>query len=57
MKNYSLCKVPKDVVMEVATRFKSFRKAHKLSQLELATKSGVSLGSLKRFENTGQIAF
>ncbi|MCB9326166.1 MAG: helix-turn-helix transcriptional regulator [Lewinellaceae bacterium] len=29
----------------------------KLSQLQLAEKSGVSLGSIKRFEQTGKISF
>ncbi|MEL6865377.1 MAG: helix-turn-helix transcriptional regulator [Bacteroidota bacterium] len=33
------------------------RKRHKLSQAELAERSGVSLGSIKRFEQTGKIAF
>ena len=32
------------------------RKRKKLSQKELAAKSGVSLGSLKRFEQSGEIS-
>ncbi|MDF1576657.1 MAG: helix-turn-helix transcriptional regulator [Bacteroidales bacterium] len=32
------------------------RKKLRLSQKEMAERSGVSLGSLKRFENTGKIA-
>ena len=32
------------------------RKRRKISQKELAAKSGVSLGSLKRFEQTGEIS-
>ena len=32
------------------------RKRKKLSQRELAAKSGVSLGSLKRFEQSGEIS-
>jgi transcriptional regulator with XRE-family HTH domain len=32
------------------------RKEAKLSQLELAQKAGVSFGSLKRFENQGEIS-
>lgn len=42
---------------EVAAREKTIRKNRKLSQAELAKRSGVSLGSLKRFESTGQISF
>lgn len=41
---------------ELARREKSLRKLRGLSQLELARLSGVSLGSLKRFEHTGQIS-
>ncbi|WP_423128693.1 helix-turn-helix domain-containing protein [Gaoshiqia sp. Z1-71] len=32
------------------------RKKLRLSQKEMAERSGVSLGSLKRFENTGKIS-
>jgi transcriptional regulator with XRE-family HTH domain len=42
---------------EITLRFKSKRKALKLTQKELSKKSGVSLGSIKRFEQSGQIAF
>ena len=33
------------------------RKRRKISQKELAARSGVSLGSLKRFEQSGEISF
>jgi transcriptional regulator with XRE-family HTH domain len=56
MKNYSINKTPSQVQLELAERFKKLRKDKKLSQFELADKSGVSLGSLKRFEYTGQIS-
>ncbi len=56
MKNYSINKTPSQVQLELAERFKKLRKDKKLSQFELAYKSGVSLGSLKRFEYTGQIS-
>ena len=56
MKNYSINKTPSQVQLELAVRFKKLRKYKKLSQSELADKSGVSLGSLKRFEHTGQIS-
>lgn len=56
MKNYSINKTPSQVQLELAERFKKLRKYKKLSQSELSDKSGVSLGSIKRFEYTGQIS-
>ena len=56
MKNYSINNTPTQVQLELAERFKKLRKDKKLSQSELADKSGVSLGSIKRFEYTGQIS-
>lgn len=41
----------------VALNVKRQRKQRKLSQMDLAERSGVTLGSLKRFERTGQISF
>jgi len=52
-----LLKSPTDVVSEVRDRFKDRRLAKNLSQSGLAKRSGVTLGSLKRFEQTGLIAF
>ncbi len=40
----------------LAGRLKNIRKRRGLSQLQLSGKSGVSYGSLKRFETTGQIS-
>jgi len=48
---------PKDHCMQVAQRLKLRRKELGFSQQQLATKSGVSLGSLRRFEQTGEISF
>ncbi|MFN3639548.1 MAG: helix-turn-helix domain-containing protein [Flavobacterium sp.] len=56
MKNFSIDKTPLEVQMELGKRFKTFRKQNKYSQAQLAQLSGVSLGSLKRFENKGQIS-
>ena len=42
--------------MEIADRIVWLRKRKKRSQMELAVRSGVSLGSLKRFEQTGEIS-
>lgn len=49
-------KNPHDVLEELALRHKTIRKQAKLTQAQLAKRSGVSLGSLKRFELTGQIS-
>jgi len=38
------------------SKFRQRRKALGYTQLELSSRSGVSLGSLKRFENSGQIS-
>ncbi|MFA9187023.1 helix-turn-helix domain-containing protein [Flavobacterium magnesitis] len=56
MKNYSINKTPLQVQIELAERLRKIRKDKKISQSELAAKSGVSLGSIKRFEHTGEIA-
>ena len=53
---YSLETTPLEVCKELAQRHKELRKKLKLSQAEMAERSGVSLGSLKRFENTGKIS-
>ena len=42
--------------MKLAERVGRIRKRRKLSQRELSEKSGVSLGSVKRFETSGQIS-
>ena len=57
MSKYSINKVPTDILKETALKLKQLRKQKKWSQAELANKSGVSLGSLKRFESIGQISF
>lgn len=52
-----LLKAPADTLLDVRDRFKQRRLAMNLSQSGLAQRSGVALGSLKRFEQTGLIAF
>lgn len=49
-------KTPYDVFRELAERAREKRKYMKLTQMQLADKSGVSLSSLKRFEKTGEIS-
>ncbi|MCB4763273.1 MAG: helix-turn-helix domain-containing protein [Sulfurovum sp.] len=51
-----LPKTPSDIQNKLKEKFRSRRKVLKLTQQELATRSGVSFGSLKRFESSGKIA-
>jgi len=51
-----LPKAPNDIMQELLAKFKERRKSLGYTQTELATRSGVSLGSLKRFEGSGQIS-
>ncbi len=46
----------KEINNEIASNVQKLRKRKKISQKELAEKSGVSLGSIKRFEQTGEIS-
>ena len=49
-------KTPLEIGILIAQRIRSIRKRQKLSQERLSEKSGVSLGSLKRFERSGEIS-
>ena len=40
----------------IAVHVRTVRKRRKISQVRLSEKSGVSLGSVKRFESTGEIS-
>jgi transcriptional regulator with XRE-family HTH domain len=53
---YSVLKQPADVMRELAEKSAALRKQKGYSQTELARRSGVSLGSLRRFEQTGHIS-
>jgi transcriptional regulator with XRE-family HTH domain len=53
---YGLNKKPADWMLEMAKRHKMLRKQAGFTQSELSRRSGVSLGSLKRFETSGQIS-
>lgn len=55
MARFGLEKNPSDILEELA-KHKTLRKQLGLSQVELARRSGVSLGSIKRFELIGQIS-
>jgi transcriptional regulator with XRE-family HTH domain len=47
---------PKDVRLNIAARARAQRLALNISQKELAERSGVSLGSVKRFETGGLVS-
>ena len=48
---------PHEIAKDIAKQEKNKRKKRKLTQAELSARSGVSLASLKRFEQTGEISF
>ncbi len=50
-------KFPNEIAKDVALQEKATRKKKKLTQAELSARAGVSLASLKRFEQTGEISF
>ena len=49
-------KTPNEIAKSLADKIKEHRKKLKISQEVLAQKSGVSLGSIKRFETKYEIA-
>lgn len=52
--NYML--TPDEILLGIARNEKSRRKERKMTQERLAELSGVSLGSIRRFEQTGDIS-
>jgi transcriptional regulator with XRE-family HTH domain len=56
MLKFGINKNPTDILLDLPVKHKTLRKQMGLTQAELAKRSGVSLGSIKRFELTGQIA-
>lgn len=52
-----LWETPEEINLAVANRVRKIRKRKGISQERLAEISGVSFGSIKRFESTGQISF
>ena len=55
MQDY-LWETPSEINMNLAKRVKSIRKRKKITQKELADRSNVSYGALKKFEQTGEIS-
>ena len=48
---------PKSIMQNLKDKFKQKRLSLNLTQEGLSNKSGVSLGSIKRFETSGEISF
>ena len=46
----------KEINNDIAQKIVRLRKRKKITQKQLAARSGVSLGSLKRFEQSGEIS-
>ncbi len=51
-----LPKEPHHLIEELRTKFRERRRTLRYTQKELSLRSGVSLGSLKRFEHSGDIS-
>lgn len=49
-------KTPREIIKELVQKIQKRRKKLKISQADLAKRSGVSLGSIKRFETKYQIS-
>lgn len=56
MINIHQFQLPNEVLQSIAKRESRIRKQKKLSQRQLANMSRVSLGSIRRFEQTGKIS-
>lgn len=56
MKEALVWETEEEMDQALAKRVRTLRKRKKISQKQLSEMSGVSLGSLKRFEHTGQIS-
>lgn len=57
MGEYSINKLPYDILKSTAKNVSELRKENNWTQKDLAEKSGVSYGSIKRFERIGKISF
>lgn len=55
--NKYIWETPEEIALSVADNTKRLRKRLKISRQELSDISGVSYGSIKRFEETGNISF
>ena len=51
-----ILKSPQEIMADIAKRAKELRLSQNLTQEGLSLRSGVSLGTLKRFEKSGEIS-
>ncbi len=56
MSKYSTIALPAEVLKNITLKHRQLRKELNLTQAEIADRSGVSLGSVKRFERLGKIS-
>lgn len=56
MNNFDFLRSPGDMNKDIASRMSRRRKEKKITQVQLSKYSNVSLGSIKRFERTGEIS-
>lgn len=54
---FTQLKYPEEIAKDIALAEKKKRKKRKLTQAELSARAGISVGSLRRFEQTGEISF
>lgn len=54
--NKLIWKTVEEINLDIAKRIRKIRKRKKISQKSLSEISNVSFGSIKRFENTGEIS-
>lgn len=52
-----LWETAEEIDLRVAKQLRNIRKRRNISQEELSIRSGVSYGSIKRFESSGKISF
>lgn len=52
-----LLQSPQDVMLDCAQRARALRLGQNLTQQELAKRVGIAIGTVKRFEKTGEIQF
>ena len=53
---YTFLQSPPEIAQSIAERAKQRRIQHNITQKQLVERSGVSLGSIKRFEQQGEIS-
>ena len=51
-----LWETPEEINLNLAKRVKNLRKRKKITQLELSKRTGISYGSIKLFERSGNIS-